>query len=43
MIPKKFILSFVADYPALAAMICALGFILVGFVMGILFTDRLGR
>jgi len=39
MIPKEAIEKFVAEHPTQAAICAALGFTLLGFVMGVAFAD----
>ncbi|HTQ42475.1 MAG TPA: hypothetical protein VMI75_06920 [Polyangiaceae bacterium] len=43
MIPKEWIDKFVAEHPTQAAIVAAIGFILLGFVMGVGFADYWAR
>lgn len=43
MIPKEWTKKFVAEHPAQATLVAALGFILFGFVMGVAFADWLSK
>jgi hypothetical protein len=43
MIPKEWTKKFVAEHPTEATLIAVLGFVLLGFTMGVAFADWIGK